>query len=112
FEVVQPPDSPYAPVSPKRTLLLSAVLGAALAMGGGLAYLLHLLMPVVGSLRGLVELTDLRVLGVVSSAFPQEAAARARGQLFRFVGAGTLLVVAFAAVMVLNWSGVRWPGMG
>ena len=26
-------------------------------------------------------------------------------------GAGALLVAAFAAVMVLNWSGVRWPGM-
>jgi polysaccharide chain length determinant protein (PEP-CTERM system associated) len=110
FEVVQPPDSPYVPVSPKRTLLLSAVLVAALAVGGGLAYLLHMLMPVVGSLRGLAELTELRVLGVVSSAFPRQAAARARGQLFRFVGAGMLLVAAFAVVMVLNWHGVRWPG--
>src|SRR5690606_16602033 len=102
----------YGPVSPKRTLLLAAVMGASLAAGGGLAYLLHLLMPVVGSLRGLTELTDLPVLGVVSSAFPQQAAARARGELFRFVGAGGLLVVLFAGVMVLNWSGVRWPGIG
>jgi polysaccharide chain length determinant protein (PEP-CTERM system associated) len=110
FEIVQPPDAPFGPVSPRRTMLLVGVLAAALGAGGALAYLLHMLKPVVGSARSLAELADLPVLGVVSAAFPRQLAALARGQLLRFVGAGSVLVAAFACVMVLNWLGVRLPG--
>jgi polysaccharide chain length determinant protein (PEP-CTERM system associated) len=112
FEIVAPPDSPFGPVSPNRSLLLSAVFFAALGAGGGLAFLLHLFMPVVGSLRGLSELTDLPVIGVVSSAFPDAMAAKARGELLRFVGAAGVLFTLFIGVMALNWAGVRWPGSG
>lgn len=107
FEVVQPPNSPYAPVSPKRALLLAGVLVVAIGLGGALSYLLHLVNPVVGSAAGLTALVDLPVLGVVSAAFPEALAARARGELFRFVGAGVLLLLAFAVAVVLNWSGFR-----
>ena len=110
FEVVQPPDAPYGPVSPRRNLLLAGVFAAALGVGGGLTYFLHMLNPVVGSTRGLAELADLPVLGVVSAAFPRQLAAIARGQLLRFVGAGGVLAAAFAGVVVLNWLGVRLSG--
>jgi polysaccharide chain length determinant protein (PEP-CTERM system associated) len=112
FEIVEPPDSPFGPVSPKRMLLLPGIFVAALGVGGGLAYLLHMLRPVVGSQRGLTELTDLPVIGVVSSAFPVEMAARARAQLFRFLGAGMVLCMLFAVAVVLNRAGVRWPAGG
>lgn len=107
FEIVEPPDSPFGPVSPKRTLLLVGAFIAALGGGAGLAYLLHMLMPVIGSQRMLAELTELPVIGVVSSAFPVQMAARARGQLLRFLGAGMVLCLLFAAAMALNMAGVR-----
>lgn len=112
FEVIQPPDAPYGPVFPNRVLFLAGVLVAALGLGGGLSYLIHLLGPVVGSLRGLSDLTDLPILGVVSAAFPSELAARARGELLRFVAVGGLLFVAFAAALALNMIGVRFSASG
>lgn len=107
FEVVQPPTASFAPVSPKRSLLLAGVLFGAFAVGGGICYLLHLVWPVVGSVRGLTALTGLPVLGVVSAAFPQQLHVAARRDLFRFTTAAGALVVGFAIVLVLNWAGVR-----
>jgi polysaccharide chain length determinant protein (PEP-CTERM system associated) len=112
FEIVQPASASYSPVSPKRTLMLTAILVVALGAGGALTYVLHLMKPVVGSAQGLADLTDLPVLGVVSAAFPAQLAAKARGELLRFVGAGSALGAAFAVVMVLNWLGVRLTGAG
>lgn len=110
FEIVEPPDSPFGPVSPKRMLLLAGVFAAAIGVGGGFAYLLHLLMPVVGSAPGLAALTDLPVIGVVSSAFPVAMAAKARGELFRFLAAGGVLAALFVIVVFLNRAGVRLAG--
>lgn len=110
FEVVQPPNASYGPVSPKRNLLLAGVLVIAIGLGGALSYLLHLLNPVVGSAAGLAALVDLPILGVVSAAFPALLAARARGELLRFIGAGGLLFVAFGGVVALNWAGFRLGG--
>lgn len=112
FENVQPVNAPFGPVAPRRTLLLATVLLLSLVAGGGLCYLLHMLNPVVGSMRGLVELSDLPVLGVVSAAFPRELAVRARGDLLRFLGAGGLFAATFALVLILNWTGLRLHGVG
>jgi polysaccharide chain length determinant protein (PEP-CTERM system associated) len=112
FEVVQPPTAAYGPVSPKRALLLVGVLIGALSLGGGVAYLLHLLSPVVGSVHGLTDLTDIPVLGVVSAAFPGELAAKSRGELLRFLGAGGVLMTAFVVVVFLNRAGVRLHAAG
>lgn len=112
FDVVRPPDASYGPVSPRRTLLLAGVLVVSVGLGGALCFLLHLLNPVVGSAAGLAALVDLPVLGVVSAAFPLALTARARGELIRFVGAGGILVFAFAGVIFLNWSGFRLLGGG
>jgi polysaccharide chain length determinant protein (PEP-CTERM system associated) len=107
FEVVQPPTAGYGPVSPKRSLLLAGVLALAFGAGGGLCYLLTLLRPVVSSTRGLSELTELPVLGVVSAAFPQQLHAQARRDLFGFVTAAGGLVFVFVIVFALNWAGFR-----
>jgi hypothetical protein len=37
-------------------------------------------------------------------------AAKARGEIFRFVFAGSVLAAAFVGVVVLNELGVRLPG--
>jgi polysaccharide chain length determinant protein (PEP-CTERM system associated) len=107
FEVVQPPTAPYGPVFPRRNLLLAGVLFGALAVGGGIAFLLHLLSPVVGSVRGLTDMSDIPVLGVVSAAFPREHSIRARGDLLRFVAAGGVLAVVFVAVVLMSSTGWR-----
>ncbi len=84
FEVVQPPLASFQPVWPKRPMLLAGVLAAALALGGGLAYVLHLLRPVVGSARNLPELTGVVVLGVVGAAYPDLQRVGARREVLPF----------------------------
>jgi polysaccharide chain length determinant protein (PEP-CTERM system associated) len=107
FEIVQPPTASFAPVFPRRTLFLAASLAMGLAMGAALAYMLHMLKPVVGSARTLTELTGIQVLGVVSSAFPGRLSVSARRDLWRFAAGVACLMIGFAIVLGLNWSGLR-----
>ena len=107
FEIVQPPTAAFSPVFPLRTLFLAGSLALALAIGGGLAYLLHLIRPVVGSARSLAEFTGMQVLGVVTSAFPGRINAAAKRDLWQFAAGAACLLVAFAVVLTLNWSGFR-----
>jgi uncharacterized protein involved in exopolysaccharide biosynthesis len=116
FEVVQPPTSPYAPVWPKRMLLLAGVLLGSLGAGGLLSYALHLLGPVVASVASLNELTDLPVLGVVSAAFPREQRAEAKLELRHFMAAVAGLLIIFVITLALDWAQLRpplhLPGLG
>jgi polysaccharide chain length determinant protein (PEP-CTERM system associated) len=107
FEIVQPPEEPLAPVWPRRTRLLALIWLAALGVGCGVAYGLHMLRPVVNSVRGVGELTSFPVLGAVSVAFPSRQQFLFRRHLWRFSAATLSLVVAFAIALVLNWSGIR-----
>jgi polysaccharide chain length determinant protein (PEP-CTERM system associated) len=107
FEIVQPPAASFSPVFPRRALFLAAVLAGAFAAGAAVAYLLHLLRPVVTSARGLAELTGLPVLGIVSSAFPERLSARWRRDVFKFAAGVACLLGFFMLVIVLNWSGFR-----
>lgn len=107
FEQVQPPTAPYAPVAPNRILLLVGTLFVALGVGGALSYGLHLLNPVIGSLRGLTDLIDAPVLGVVSSAFPDRLRQEARGEIYRFLGVSSVLVCLLVAVLLLTLGGYR-----
>jgi hypothetical protein len=112
FEIVQPPTASFAPVFPRRGFLLAAVLAASLAAGGALAYLLHLLKPVVGSARNLAELTGLTVLGVVAPAFPGRINASRRRDLLQYAAGLACLFGVFFVVVLLNWSGFRLGGHG
>lgn len=107
FEIVQPPIVSFAPVFPRRGLFLAGVLLGAFAVGAGLAFLLHLLRPVVGSAASLARLTGLTVLGTVSSAFPGRSRGEARGDLKRFAVGVACLVAAFAVTIFLSRSGFR-----
>lgn len=111
FEIMQPPTAPFGPVFPSRSLFLAGVLVLAVAVGAALTYLLHLFRPVVGSMRGLAELTELPILGVVSSAFPQQLTAQSRRSLIGFLGAGAILVGACAVALLLNHMGFRIEGL-
>ena len=107
FEIVLPPTAPVVPIWPKRTRLLAEIWIAALVAGAGLAYGLHVLKPIVSSVRAANETTSFPVLGVVSEAFPTRDRARAVGNLWRFSAASVALLVAFAVALALNWSGAR-----
>src|SRR3984893_17355229 len=62
FEVVLPPTAPATPVSPKRATLLAGLWLFAMAAGAGAAYALHLMKPIVGSVRAVNEITTFPVL--------------------------------------------------
>jgi len=107
FEIVQPPTAPYVPVFPPRILILVAVLLASLAIGVAVAFVMHLIRPVVGSIRGLSGLTDAPILGVVGPAFPREHKQEVRRQLLMFSTAAALLLLCFASVIVMDRMGLR-----
>lgn len=107
FQIVQAPTAKMASASAHRGLLLLAVLGAALVACAAVAYVLHMLRPVVTSVRDLAGMTQLQVLGVVSTAFPTRLQAEARWAGVRFGLAASLLVVGCVAVMLLNRGGFR-----
>lgn len=110
FEIVQPPAADFAPVWPRRTMLLAGILVAALAAGAGLAYGLHQLHPVVVSANGLAQLTGSKVLGVVSTAFPERTRLAFRRDVVRVAIAAASLVLAFAVMVLLSHAGFRLTG--
>lgn len=107
FEVVEPPAADFVPVWPPRVGLLAFAFLAALVFGGGLAYLLERLWPVVGSARSVEHLTDVPVLGVVSSAFPGADQKARRRDLMILSAVTACLVLAFAVALLLNHAGLR-----
>ncbi len=111
FELVQPPAVSYAPVWPQRTKLLAIVLILALGAGGGLAYLLNQLRPVVGMPTALRQLTGIPVVAVVGCAFPTQAALTGRSQMRRFSFAIACLIAGFVIVVVLSYLGYRLGGV-
>jgi polysaccharide chain length determinant protein (PEP-CTERM system associated) len=106
FEIVEPPNAEYTPVSPHRTLLVLAVLGLSLGIGTALAYLLQMLKPVFWSVRTLTEITGATVLGAVSSAYPKRLGRLKALDLTLYSLAAISFV--FVALVVLGFS---WLGM-
>jgi hypothetical protein len=107
FEIVLPPPAPVVPDSPKRIKLLAEIWIAAMLIGAGLAYALHVLRPVVISPRAMTAITSMPVLGIVSGAFPTRLRTQSRLRLWSFCTALACLVRAFGAALVLNHSGAR-----
>lgn len=111
FEVVQPPMVSFVPVWPARAKFLAVVLLLALGAGGGLAYALNQLRPVVGSPATLRQLTGIAVIAVVGPAFPTRAAHLARSEVRRVSIALACLLVCFVLAVVLSHIGVRIGGV-
>lgn len=114
FEIVDPPSAAFKPVAPNRPLLIVAILLAGLAAGGALAYLLHQLRPVFGSVRQLNEITGLPVLGVVSMTWLEKHKALQRHGALVYAAAAFLLLL-FGGVVFVVHPGVtqllmRWMG--
>jgi polysaccharide chain length determinant protein (PEP-CTERM system associated) len=95
FEIVEPPNAEYRPVSPHRVVLVFVVFIVALGVGAGLAYLIQMLRPVFWSVKGLTEHTGIAVLGAVSAAFPGIINRRRRWDLaFYSLFAGGFVLLA------------------
>ena len=99
FNIVDPPTVGFQPTFPNRPLFLTAVLFVALGLGGGIAYLLHLLRPVFSSDRSLAELTGLPVLGVVTRTWVEKYRTQLRGGLMRYAIVSGALLVTFVVVV-------------
>jgi polysaccharide chain length determinant protein (PEP-CTERM system associated) len=107
FQVIDPPNAAFDPVAPKRFLLLTGVLIAGLAAGGGLAYLLNLIRSVFYDTRTLADLTGLPVLGVVSRAWVARHQTQSRLRLLVFAGSLMLTFAMFAATVLWEAPVVR-----
>jgi len=107
FEVVDPPAAGFGPVAPNRIRLLAVVLAAGLAIGAGLAYLLHQLRPVFNNVRSLADITGLPVLGVVSMTFVDRNRMESRLRKLAFGGAGAALMMIFLCTIVFQSAGTR-----
>ena len=101
-QVIDPPTAEFAPVAPRRALLILGALIASLAAGGGVAYLLHLVRPVFVSQRQLGAVTGLPVLGSVSMAWLDQHRAALRGERLRCVWAMAGLVALGVGILVLQ----------
>ncbi len=105
FRVIEPPIVPYEPSGPKRVLLLGGVLLAALAVGLAWSFLRYMLQPTFIDLAQLGSETGQPVLGTVSLYLSPEHRKRRRLQLFSYVSVTFLLLVVFAAVILLRDAG-------
>lgn len=102
FEVIDPPAAPYNPSSPKRSLLLAAMLAAGFAAGIGVAYLLSMLRPVFNNVRTMAEATGLSVIGAVSLSRSDAELAQVRRGYLRYSVLSGLLVMVLVIVVIIG----------
>jgi polysaccharide chain length determinant protein (PEP-CTERM system associated) len=107
FQVVDPPTAPFRPVFPTRPVLLLAVLFLAVALGVGVAWLLHVVNPVFDNGRKLEEVTGLPVIGVVSLNWLDRYHAELRKEYLRYAAVMGLLLLVTAAVVLAHGTGAR-----
>ena len=107
FEVIDPANASLEPVAPNRPRLLIMVLVAGLAVGGGVAYLLHMFKPVFNNVRMLAERTGQVVLGAVSLTWLDQQHKNLARSYIAYAAAAVALVMVFAAVFMFQQQGVR-----
>ena len=100
FRLIDPPFADFSPTSPARVLLLLIVLGAGIAAGVAVAWVIHLTRPVIFDTRKLQEVIGLPVLGAVSMTWLNRDIARRRTELASFLLIGASLLVAFGGAVV------------
>lgn len=106
FRVLNPPQADIEPVAPRRLLLISGVLVAALGAGAALCYLLAQLKPVFNNGRTLSAVTGLPVLGVVSRVLVRaETRRRQRLALLSFSAAMVSLILIGGSLLLLEATG-------
>jgi polysaccharide chain length determinant protein (PEP-CTERM system associated) len=107
FDVIEPPNAGFAPISPKRSIMVLGILVAALAAGGGVAYLMSQLKPTYMSVRSLAQSTGLQVLGAISMSWLERDRAAARRSYLRYGFALAGLFAVAVVVLQLSRMGIR-----
>jgi polysaccharide chain length determinant protein (PEP-CTERM system associated) len=107
FDVVEPPNAAFGPISPKRSMLIAAVFVVAIGAGAGVAFLLHQFNPVFSSIRGLAASTGLQVLGAISMTWVDRRQAARRQSYWRYSAAVAGLFMLAIVVLQLSRMGVR-----
>ncbi|GFE82141.1 chain-length determining protein [Steroidobacter agaridevorans] len=107
FDVIEPPNAGFKPISPKRSILVLATLVVAIGFGAAIAFLMHQLKPVFNSARGLTEATGLQVLGAVSMIWVDEVRANEKRAYVRYGVALLGLFVVGAVVLQMSRMGIR-----
>jgi polysaccharide chain length determinant protein (PEP-CTERM system associated) len=107
FRIVEPPNIPIFPIGPQRILLTFGALFAALAVGGGLAFLLSLLKPVYFDMRTLRNELEFPVLGQVTRVMTDDVKMKRRLEISGFVSMVILLFLLFVGVLLIHVMGMR-----
>jgi polysaccharide chain length determinant protein (PEP-CTERM system associated) len=99
FRVIEPPIVPISPSGPKRLLLLTGVLAAALGAGLGWSLLRYFLQPTYVNLQQVRHGTGLPVLGSISLYLSPEHRKERQTQLVSFLSATSLLACVYGGVV-------------
>ncbi len=102
FEIIDPPSASFAPIAPKRPLLIAAAFVVALVAGGAVAYLMHLLKPVFLSVRQLSAITGMPVIGAVSMTWLEKYRSHGRRAAVLYAAATAVLVFVAAVTLILQ----------
>lgn len=109
FKVIEPPRVPTQPSGPDRARLMSMVLIGGLAAGLGLAFLLAQLRPTFDTRHGLMQATNLPVLGCVDMIMAPHLVRRERLGMVAFVFCGICLLAAYSGLLLLQQTELRLP---
>ena len=109
FKIIDPPRVPLQPSGPNRPLLMSMVLGAGLAVGMALAFLISQLWPTFDTRRSLMQITNVPVFGSVSAVLSLTQMRRERLMVVAYVSLSGILLMAYAGLLVVETVGLHWP---
>lgn len=102
FKIIEPPRLPIIPIPSKRPVLSIAVLLIGFSIGGGVAFLLSQLNPVILDIYSLRKLTGYPVFGSISRIWTPSLLFKRKLEVNIFVLAGITLVIASVGVWYLN----------
>ena len=101
FRVIDPPRVPLAPIAPKRPLLMTIVLLAALGGGFGIAFVMSQLKTTFNTERELHQATGIRVLGSIATALTPRLRRRRTRASMAFVLSYLGLLSTYGALMAM-----------
>jgi len=103
FRVIDKPSLPRQPAAPNRTMLLTGVLIAGVAVGSGVAFAKSQLASVYTTTQQLAKASGLPVLGSISEVITAETRAIRRKQMMWFSSAAAGLPGMFMLLMLIEF---------